>query len=52
MDEIHAGAIRNTLSHAKYSDTKTEHVAIMVAARDRERMQEETSLSHTLQSDA
>ena len=32
MDEVHAEAIRNALSHAKYTDTKTQYVATMVAA--------------------
>ena len=49
MDEIHARAIRNALSHARYTDTKTEYVATMVAEKDRERMQEEEiSLPHIL----
>ena len=45
---IHADAIRNALSHAKYSDTKTEYVETMVAPEDRERMQEEISLPHII----
>ncbi|MBQ9167806.1 MAG: response regulator [Oscillospiraceae bacterium] len=48
MDEIHARAIRNALSHAKYTDTKMEYVATMVAREDQERMQEEISLPYIL----
>ena len=48
MDDIHATAIRNALSHAKYTDTKTEYVATMVAKEDQERMQEEISLPYIL----
>jgi len=48
MDEIHVQAIRNALSHAKYTDTKTEYVATMVAKEDQERMQEELSLPYIL----
>lgn len=48
MDEIHARAIRNALSHAKYTDTKTEYVATMVVKDDQERMQEEISLPFIL----
>ena len=48
LDETHAEAIRNALSHARYTDTKTEYVATMVASEDRERMQEEISLPHIL----
>ena len=48
MDEIHALAIRNALSHAKYTDTKTEYVATMVAKEDQARMQEEISLPYIL----
>ena len=48
MDEAHAEAIRNALSHAKYTDTKTEYVATMVAREDQERMQEEISLPYIL----
>ncbi|MBQ6603365.1 MAG: PAS domain S-box protein [Eubacterium sp.] len=47
-DGIHAEAIRNALSHAKYSDTKTEYVQTMVAEEDRERMQEQISLPYIL----
>jgi len=46
LDEIHAEAIRNALSHAKYTDTKTQYVATMVAKEDQPRMQEEISLAH------
>ena len=49
MDEIHARAIRNALSHAKYTDTKTEYVQTMVAPEDQERMQEEISLPYIMQ---
>ena len=48
MDAIHAEAIRNALSHAKYTDTKTQYVAAMVAAEDQERMQEQISLPYIL----
>ena len=47
-DTIHADAIRNALSHAKYTDTKTEYVATMVAEEDQERMQEQISLPYIL----
>ena len=49
MDEIHARAIRNALSHAKYTDTKTEYVQTMVAPEEQERMQEEISLPYIMQ---
>ena len=48
LDEVHAEAIRNALSHARYTDTKTEYVDTMVAEEDRKRMQEEISLPHIL----
>ena len=48
MDTSHAEAIRNALSHARYTDTKTEYVTTMVAEEDRERMQEEISLPYIL----
>ena len=48
-DGVHSRAIRNALSHAKYTDTKTEYVATMVAKEDQERMQEEISLPHILE---
>ena len=48
MDEAHAEAIRNALSHARYTDTKTEYVNTMVAEKDRERMQEQISLPYIL----
>ena len=38
LDEIHDEAIRNALSHLRYSDTKTEYVNTMVAEEDRDRM--------------
>ena len=49
MDETHMEAIRNALSHAKYTDTKTEYVATMVAAEDQERVQEQISLPYILE---
>ena len=48
LDEAHAQAIRNALSHARYTDTKTEYVATMVAEEDQERMQEQISLPYIL----
>ena len=48
MDTVHAEAIRNALSHARYSDTKAEYVATMVAQEDQERMQEEIGLPYIL----
>ena len=48
MDEAHSEAIRNALSHARYTDTKTEYVATMVAKEDQERMQEEIGLPYIL----
>ena len=48
LDEIHSEAIRNALSHARYTETKMEYVATMVAKEDRERMQEEISLPYIL----
>ena len=48
MDASHTEAIRNALSHAKYTDTKTEYVDTMVAEEDRERMQEQISLPYIL----
>ncbi|MBQ3305242.1 MAG: PAS domain-containing protein, partial [Clostridia bacterium] len=49
MDSVHAEAIHNALSHAKYTDTKTEYVATMVAQEDQERMQEQISLPYILE---
>ena len=49
LGEEHAEAIRHALSHAKYSDTKTEYVNTMVAGEDRERMQEEIGLPYILE---
>ena len=49
QDEAHAEAIRNALSHAKYTDTKTEYVAKMVAKEDQERMQEQIGLPYILE---
>ena len=48
LDEAHAKAIRNALSHARYTDTKTEYVVTMVAKEDQERMQEEIGLPYIL----
>ena len=48
LDDVHAEAIHNALSHSKYSDTKTEYVATMVAKEDRERMQEQIGLPYIL----
>ncbi|MBQ6582204.1 MAG: PAS domain-containing protein, partial [Mogibacterium sp.] len=47
-DSSHTEAIRNALSHAKYTDTKTQYVETMVAEEDRERMQEQISLPYIL----
>ena len=49
LDEVHSEAIRNALSHAKYTETKTEYVATMVAEEDRERMQEQIGLPYILE---
>ena len=48
LDVIHEEAIRDALSHRKYTDTKTQYVDKMVAVEDRERMQEEISLPYIL----
>ena len=48
MDRVHEEAIRNALSHARYTDTKTQYVATMVAEEDQERMQEQISLPYIL----
>ena len=48
LDDAHAEAIRNALSHARYTDTKTEYVATMVAREDQERMQEQIGLPYIL----
>ena len=48
MDEMHEEAIRNALSHPRYTETKTEYVNTMVAEADRERMQEQMSLPYIL----
>ncbi|MBQ8128623.1 MAG: PAS domain-containing protein, partial [Clostridia bacterium] len=48
MDDAHSVAIRNALSHAKYTDTKTQYVDTMVAEEDRERMQEQIGLPYIL----
>jgi len=47
-DKVHSAAIANALSHAKYTDTKTQYVDTMVAPEDRERMQTEISLPYIL----
>ncbi|MBR4456646.1 MAG: response regulator [Solobacterium sp.] len=49
LDETHSEAIRNALSHAKYTDTKTEYVKTMVAPEDQERMQEQIGLPYILE---
>ena len=49
LDEVHAEAIRNALSHAKYTDTKTEYVSTMVALEDQERMQDQIGLPYILE---
>ncbi len=48
LDEIHNEAIRNALSHLRYTETKTEYVNTMVAEEDRDRMQEQMSLPYIL----
>ncbi len=48
LDDSHAEAIRNALSHAKYTDTKSEYVVTMVAKEDQERMQEQIGLPYIL----
>ena len=48
MGAVHSEAIRNALSHAKYTDSKTEYVNTMVIEEDRERMQEQISLPYIL----
>ena len=47
-DGSHEEAIRNALSHLRYTDTKTEYVNTMIAEEDRERMQEQMSLPYIL----
>ena len=47
-DGAHEEAIRNALSHLRYTDTKTEYVSTMIAEEDRERMQEQMSLPYIL----
>ena len=49
MDKSHEEAIRNALSHAKYTDTKTQYVNTMVAPEDRDRMQEQIGLPYILE---
>ena len=46
QDETHGEAIRNALSHSRYTDTKTEYVNTMIAEEDRERMQEQMGLPY------
>ena len=48
QDQTHEEAIRNALSHARYTETKTEYVNTMIAEQDRERMQEQMSLPYIL----
>ena len=48
LDSAHREAIKNALSHARYTDTKTQYVDTMVAEEDRERMQEQISLPYIL----
>ncbi len=48
MDEVHTEAIRNALSHARYTDTKTEYVETMVVKEDQERMQEQIGIPYIL----
>ncbi len=48
MDEAHEEAIRNALSHPRYTETKTEYVNTMIAEEDRERLQEQMSLPYIL----
>ena len=49
MDAVHAEAIHNALSHAKYTDTKTEYVDTMVAPEDQARMQIQIGLPYILE---
>ncbi len=49
MDDVHSEAIHNALSHAKYTETKTEYVNTMVAKKDRDRMQEQISIPYILE---
>ena len=46
LDTAHAEAIRNALSHARYTDTKTQYVDTMVADEDKERMQIEIGVPY------
>ena len=46
---IHKEAIQNALSHATYTQTKTQYVNTMVAEEDRERMQVEISLPYIME---
>ena len=48
LDTVHTEAIRNALSHARYTDTKTEYVITMVVKEDQERMQEQIGLPYIL----
>jgi len=48
LDDAHAEAIHNALSHTKYTDTKTEYVITMVAKEDQERMQKQIGLPYIL----
>ena len=47
-DAVHDTAIRNAMSHERYTDTKTEYVETMIAPEDQERMQREISLPYIL----
>ena len=48
-DASHDKAIKNALSHARYTDTKTQYVDLMVAEEDKERMQEQIGLPYILE---
>ena len=48
MDEAHSEAIKNALAHARYTDTKTQYVATMVAPQDQARMQEQIGLPYII----
>ncbi len=49
MDESHAEAIRNALSRATYTETKTEYVDTMVAEEDGDRIHEQIGLRYILE---
>ena len=48
-NQAHDEAIRNALSHSRYTETKTEYVNTMIVPEDRERMQEQMSLPYILE---